>query len=203
MTFLSLLFCHEHSIVNTLHDIILTCFFQLAVWQQNLSAVHEIWKEYIKYYNLSGITLQNFIQSFTRLGDLKSAYATLQHMVALAFKRSMFINNTDDKKLYSSGLDIPIPSNNELCLNQEIEGDENNVSLLTENCNKFGMQVTRQCTTLEARIREIKIVGIDRVDKLKNLPLREVLKWSFNNVMHACAQAQNYELSEQLMLQVP
>ncbi|CAM8920878.1 unnamed protein product [Rhodiola kirilowii] len=43
------------------------------VLQKNLSAVHEIWKEYVKYYNPTILSLRFFIWAFSSLKDLESA----------------------------------------------------------------------------------------------------------------------------------
>ncbi|KDO43134.1 hypothetical protein CISIN_1g004279mg [Citrus sinensis] len=93
------------------NEVTYTELLKLAVWQKNLSAVHEIWEDYIKHYSLSIFSLRKFVWSFTRLRDLKSAYETLQHMVALAMMGKLYINRTSEGRLRSSRLDIPIPLN--------------------------------------------------------------------------------------------
>ncbi|KAI5341776.1 hypothetical protein L3X38_009651 [Prunus dulcis] len=45
-----------------------------------------------------------------KVGDLKSAYEKLQYMAALAIRGNTYVNKTSEGKLYSSRLDIPIPS---------------------------------------------------------------------------------------------
>ena len=110
-------------------------FFQFAVLQQNLSAAHEMWKEYMTYYSLSIFSLRKFIWSFTGLGDLESAYAALQHMVALVFNGSIFINRSGDGKLYPSRLNISIPKNGDMSLKRFMEENEHSLpSVSDESC---------------------------------------------------------------------
>ena len=166
-------------------------FFQLAVWQQNLSAVHEIWKDYIQNYSLNIIFLRKFIWSFTRLKDLKSAYETLQHMVALAINGRLFVIRTGKGRLYSSRLDIPIPSKGELG-SPKVKLGENEQSLAL----KFG--------TDASNIEKSKSVSatVGMPNNYKILPVMKVLRWSFSDLLHACAQARDYELAEELMVLV-
>ena len=63
------------------------------------------------------------------MGDLKSAYEKLQYMVALAIRGNTYVNKTSEGKLYSSRLDIPIPSTCELNLNK-LDLEENNILFL-------------------------------------------------------------------------
>ncbi|KAJ6808245.1 pentatricopeptide repeat-containing protein isoform X1 [Iris pallida] len=87
---------------------------KLAVLQKNLSAVHDLWKDCISHYSPSIVTLRKFVWSFTRLGDLESAYKVLQHMLAFAAHESDSIRLSTVGKCQSSRLDIPIPSVNDL-----------------------------------------------------------------------------------------
>ncbi|KAJ0986773.1 hypothetical protein J5N97_005129 [Dioscorea zingiberensis] len=84
---------------------------KLAVLQKNLSAVHEIWEDCVRYYSPSIIILRKFIWSFTRLHDLQSAYNVLQHMVSLALanKGISSLRKSATGRYQSSRLDIPIP----------------------------------------------------------------------------------------------
>ncbi|KAG7951485.1 hypothetical protein I3843_12G008600 [Carya illinoinensis] len=175
---------------------------ELAVWQQNLSAVHEIWEDYIKHYSFSIIPLRKFIWSFTRLGDLKSAYETLQNMVALALRGSIFINRTAEGKLYSSRLDIPIPSNEALgSMKFHLEGNEQSIpSVDSKKFNCFPSNI-EQCN-LSMENSEAESSGISWVSKSETMPVTKILRWSFNDVIHACAHARNCGLAEQLILQM-
>ncbi|GAU45008.1 hypothetical protein TSUD_87990 [Trifolium subterraneum] len=95
-------------------EVTYTALLKLAVLHKNLPAVHIIWQEYIKVYSMSVISLRKFIWSFTRLGDLQCAYRTLQQMVSLAMRENISIGRTVYGKLYSTRLDIPVPSNDGL-----------------------------------------------------------------------------------------
>lgn len=176
--------------------------FQLAVWQQNLSAVHEIWREYVKHYSFTIFSLQKFIRSFSRLGDLKSAYETLQHMVALAIRRIIFVNRTAEEKLYSSRLDIPILSNDGLGGKFDLEGNEHSVPSI--HCRKIDTYPSNieQCTPPSMGNREAESGGLGVLNKYENRLVMKVLRWSFSDVIHACAQARNCGLAEQLIVQV-
>lgn len=173
------------------------CFVQLAVWQQNLSAAREIWEDYIKHYSFSIIPLRKFIWSFTRLGDLKSAYETLQSMVALALRGSSFLNRTAEGKLCSSRMDIPIPLNNALgSMKFDLQGNEQSIpSIDCKKSNSFPSNIEQCNPSLgSSRIRMLR--------KLETKLVMKILKSAFNDVMHACAQARNCGLAEQLILQV-
>lgn len=39
--------------------------------------------------------------------------------------------------------------------------------------------------------------------EMTSCPLKNLLRWSFNDMIHACAQSNNYQMAEQLFLQVP
>lgn len=165
---------------------ILNLFFQLAVLQQNLSAVHDIWKEWTKYYNLSIISLRKFIQSFARLRDLNSANVVLQHMLALALQGGQVIIKAAEGKLTSPRLDVPIPSNSELNLEKCSKDNETSVPSVVEHCNNV----------------DIREVRNERLNKCMSVPVMTILRWSFTDVIHACAQIKNSGLAENLILQV-
>ncbi|MBA0823239.1 hypothetical protein Goarm_019983 [Gossypium armourianum] len=173
------------------NEITYSVLLKLAVWQQDLSAAREIWEDYIKHYSLNIISLRRFIWSFTRLKDLKSAYETLQHMVALAISGKHFVSRTDEGRLYSSRLDIPIPSKSELG-SQNVQSGENEQSLAF----KFDID--------SSNIERSKSISatVGMLNNYKNLPVMEVLRLSINDVLHACAQARAYGLAEQLMMLV-
>ncbi|CAN4094074.1 unnamed protein product [Withania somnifera] len=156
---------------------------ELAVLQQNLSAVHEIWKECNKFYCLSIISLRKFIWSFTKLRDLESAYTTLQHMVRLAFRENSYINSTSEGRFCDLRLDIPAPSTG--------NWSSINVSFDTEGSSNFDME--RQ---------SLHDMEMSAVKNSLSASVVKLLRWSFNDVMHACANVQNCDLAEQLMLQM-
>ncbi|KAK9271255.1 hypothetical protein L1049_026845 [Liquidambar formosana] len=178
---------------------------KLAVLQENLSAVYEIWNEYIKYYSLSIIALRKFVWSFTSLRDLKSAYETLQRMVGLASRGSIFINKNAEGKFYSSRLNIPIPSNNELGLKKcGMKKNEHSVPLIYDGCKKINTHAgnTKNCTILGMGSGEVESLKVNILKKNKSMPVMKVLRWSFNDVIRACAKPRNYKLAEQLILQM-
>ncbi|XWS20860.1 hypothetical protein CRYUN_Cryun30bG0005200 [Craigia yunnanensis] len=162
---------------------------KLAVWQQNLSAVHEIWKDYIKHYSLNIISLRKFIWSFTRLKDLKSAYETLQQMVVLAISGKVFVIRTGEGRLSSSRLDIPIPSKGELG-SAKVKLGENEQSL--------ALKIGTDASNTDKSKSVSATVGM--LNNYKSLPVMKVLRWSFSDLLHACAQARDYGLAEQLMV---
>ncbi|CAJ1972614.1 unnamed protein product [Sphenostylis stenocarpa] len=150
---------------------------QLAVLQKNLPAAHLIWQEYVKNYSTSIIALRRFIWSFTRLGDLQSAYKTLQQMVSLAISGNISITRTDYGKLYSTRVDIPVPSNKGIGL----------ATLDLKGKNKLD-----SCKSTE----------LDGLNGEEHSLLMKVLRWSFNDIIHGCAKQKNYMLARQLMLQM-
>lgn len=178
---------------------IFSYFLQIAVLQENLSAVQEIWNDYIKHYSLSIISLRKFIWSFTRLGDLKFAYGILQQMVALAIRGSTSIYRNVGGKLLSSKLDIPIPLNHKVGmpkLNQE-EGVVSVPSMYYEKLDDNDINKEHYVAS---------VFGIAESERMQNMlkckPVMKVLRYSFSDVIHGCAKSKNYELAEQLIIQV-
>ncbi|KAM3304436.1 pentatricopeptide repeat-containing protein [Capsicum chacoense] len=171
----------EHQMVGK-NEITYAQLLKLAVLQQNLSAVHEIWKECSKFYSLSIISLRKFIWSFTELGDLESAYTALQHMVRLAFRDSD-ISRTAEGRFCDVRLDIPAPSTGSWSFID--------VSLDIEGSSNFDMES-----------QSLGNMEISTVRKKLSASVMKLLRWSFNDVMHACAKVQNCDLAEQLMLQM-
>ena len=98
---------------------------------------HLIWKEYMTYYSLSIFSLRKFIWSFTRLGDLESAYVALQHMVVLVFNGNIFINRSADGKLYSSRLDISLPRNSDVVLKRFMDENEHSLPSVSDDSKKI------------------------------------------------------------------
>ncbi|KAA8537422.1 hypothetical protein F0562_026891 [Nyssa sinensis] len=177
---------------------------KLAVLQQNLSAVHEIWKEYIKYYSLNIISLRKFVWSFTRLRDLESAYKTLQHMVALAFQGGFIITKTAEGKFSNSRLDIPIPSNGDTGLKRRSKGNDNFEPSVFTVCEKMETWASNSehLTTLGLGRKDVKNFRLSMLTKHISVPVMKILRWSFSDVIHACSQTPNCGLAEQLILQM-
>ncbi|PON90448.1 Ribosome biogenesis protein [Trema orientale] len=159
---------------------------KLAVWQKNLSAVQEIWREFIKNYSLNEISLSRFIWSFNRLGDLKSACGALEQMVNLAFSGSTSLYETEGK-LRSSRLDIPVPSKHELIYLTKLDSDASNED---------------QCSVFNIKTRVTDHVQVRMLDPYKSKPVMKVLRWAFSDVIGACAFLNNNELAEPLLAQM-
>ncbi|PIA46252.1 hypothetical protein AQUCO_01500044v1 [Aquilegia coerulea] len=189
---------------------------KLAVLQENLYAVHEIWKEYTKYYSPDITFLRKVIKCFTVLGDLCSAYKALQHSVALVFQGNAFVQR-------SSKLDIPIPSTNDFEFKKcgmSTTGDD----LTRENhLDTFNAKTDALCGSVkssnskfvEATSEGRSFPMCDKVcqDSGYHVLNRELgngnsdqvinnLRLSFNDVIHACAQDRKCVLDEQLFLQM-
>ncbi|KAK3034795.1 hypothetical protein RJ639_033700 [Escallonia herrerae] len=197
---------------------------KLAVLQQNLPAVHELWKEYTRYYNVSIVSLRKFIRSFTRLRDLKSAYESLQLMVTLAFWGGFVIAKTAEGKMYPSKLDIPIPSSSDLSLKKYWKENEIFVSSVFQACNEsntqasdsvdsgtFGIGKIEDRTDGRVLLQKHMAVPVKKLlrwsgrvllQKHMAVPVKKLLRWSFNDVLYACAQTRNYKLAEQLFAQM-
>ncbi|KAF8023796.1 hypothetical protein BT93_F1088 [Corymbia citriodora subsp. variegata] len=168
---------------------------EIAVWKQNLFAVHHIWKDYIKHYNLGLTSLRKFIWSFTRLRDLKSAYESLQLMVAFASEGTLS-NRYAGRGSHSPKLDIPIPSMSELRL-ERFDQDETEHTRDKEDGLAHNM---RLCTTFGPRY-EVMCVGTNTPNR-KYLALKNVLSRSFTEVICTCALTGNHSLAEQLFRQM-
>ncbi|KAF3772360.1 Pentatricopeptide repeat-containing protein [Nymphaea thermarum] len=125
-----------------------------AVQQHNLVAVNEIWEEYRKYYTPRLVCIHKFICAFSKLGDSRSAYNTLQYMVKATCPAAA-VKVPWKQRRYASRLDIPIPSINEhsTSFGSRVAGDDSVDSVprssvsdaelkadtILSNCdNKFG-----------------------------------------------------------------
>ncbi|KAK4275054.1 hypothetical protein QN277_018196 [Acacia crassicarpa] len=198
----------KHMVGN--NEVTYTLLLKLAVLQKNLSAVHQIWKEYVKHYSISNIALREFIWSFRMLGDLTSAFKALQLMVSLVNKGDMYIDSKDygkfsakqkrkndgNEMLYSTRLDIPIPLKGELG-STILDMKEN------KQVDPFICAPLEHSPDVNSASIEAKSVGMCRLNGQKYpSQIMKFLSWSFNDVMDACAQGQNYALAEQLILQM-
>lgn len=175
---------------------------QFAVLKKNLSAVFQIWKEYVKYYSVSIFALREFIWSFRRLGDLTSAFKVLQLMVSLANKGDIHIGTKQksrsdvNEKLHSIRLDIPIPLKTgpgSITLDMK-----ENIQVDSFICPPFEHSSDVDSTSIEA-----KSVGMCQLN-VKKYPaqIMRVLRWSFSHVIHGYGRALNYYRAQQLILQV-
>lgn len=127
---------------------------------------------------------------------MKSAYELLQHMVALASRRKLFVE-FDRGKLRSTRLDIPIPSSGQTVVSEKVSFGANDRTaslMLDAHGNNTG-----ECKSWSNESESPKVAS---PEGRKNVPATKVLRWSFSDVIHACGQSKNSELAEQLMLQV-
>ncbi|CAI9117071.1 OLC1v1018395C1 [Oldenlandia corymbosa var. corymbosa] len=191
----------DHQMVGK-NELTYSLLLKLAVAQQNLPAVHEIWKECVQYYRLNLISMRKFIWSFTKLKDLDSAYETLQHMVNLAFQRNSVVSRTAGGKIIIPQLDIPIPSYSDSTLQSYTK---NNGILPSVFDYQERMDVNRSNGLCNfSHLMETYDHTSSRVVPAKhvNVSVRKLLRWSFNDVIHACVKVQNCALAEQLMSQM-
>uniref|UniRef100_A0A1D1YHD1 Pentatricopeptide repeat-containing protein At1g76280 n=1 Tax=Anthurium amnicola TaxID=1678845 RepID=A0A1D1YHD1_9ARAE len=248
---------------------------KLAVWQENLSLAHEIWRDLRKYYSPSIISLRKFIWSFTRLGDLQSAYIILQYMVSVAVCESDSLRKSGEGRFLSSRLDIPMPAlvdlsdgllnnkgngfssrklNGNLVTTKDALGlDDDYVSSRENNTlgtveGNFQMRKTtvtishgtpgninatdvekdylhmqpfssssfsnvirnehesiavrKQPSACSTEMMQENGTRIDLRKDVSSAMTRKVLRWSFSDLIHACAQCRKYNMSEQLFLQM-
>ncbi|KAL2349373.1 hypothetical protein Fmac_003373 [Flemingia macrophylla] len=187
------------------NEVTYTELLKLAVLQKNLSAAHLICHEYIKNYSMSIIALRRFIWSFTRLGDLESAYNMLQHMVSLATRGNISIARTVYGKLYTSRLDIPVPSNKGLGstvldLKEKKKLDSCIHLPLAHLPDSTSSSIGQQISCVGNK--KAKSAESDGLNGQKQSLLMKLLRWSFNDIIHGCAKQKNYKLARKLMLQM-
>ncbi|TVU09913.1 hypothetical protein EJB05_43412, partial [Eragrostis curvula] len=193
---------------------------KVAVLQRNLSAVHDIWKECARYYSPSIITQRKFLRALTMLGDLQSACHMLQRMVALAADKCDDLRVTHKRRYRASRLDIPVPalseleglkllSDSKLPLSQEkLAAREIDVrpELFQEETKSLENVHVRACV-FSAGHNHVDMVNQDSGSVANTLEsssvaIRNVLRWSFNDIMHACVRCNNCQLAEQLFLEM-
>lgn len=155
---------------------------------------HQIWKDYNKYYSFSSLSLRKFIWAFSRLGDLKSAFETLQMMVALAISGAL--RSPARGGLSSSRLDIPIPSKSESILDRS---SENKMKNRSDKATSYGNDLQLNCSTISNNEVFSSALCTPRREAL---PISMELRWSFNDVLHSCAKARDGILADKLLQQV-
>lgn len=111
-------------------------------------------------------------------------------MAALTISSSTSLYRPEGK-LFSSRLDIPIPSKHELGLKQfyltKLDGDSSNKD---------------QCSIYSIKTRETELVQVRTLNPYRSEPVTEALRWAFNEVIKTCSYLQNTMLAEQLLAQV-
>ncbi|XP_057776974.1 pentatricopeptide repeat-containing protein At1g76280 isoform X2 [Salvia miltiorrhiza] len=172
---------------------------KLAVMQQNLSAVHEIWKDCINYYSLSIITLRKFIWAFTRLRDLESAYMALQQMVAAASQHKFSTMATYEERFRISRLDVPIPFSDNLARDRYIKSNYTSVpySLVYNKKNYLNKGVR-----FGTQVRGVADAGMSLPEQPFSRPVMKLLMASFDDIISSCAHSRKIMFAEQLMLQM-
>ncbi|KAL8240053.1 hypothetical protein R6Q59_013408 [Mikania micrantha] len=180
----------EHGMLGK-DEITYTELLKLAVLQKNLSAVHSIWNEYVRYYSFNLISLRKFIWSFTRLGDLTASCEALRHLVALVSNEKSTIKISSKEKMMMPKLDVPIPFygyvERDKCKNDKEMGKQKNKI----SCQEVG----------SFDLNEPKILGMVLGD-LKSILSTKILRLSFTDVIRACVPPKNHELAEQLFVQM-
>jgi len=195
---------------------------KIAVLQGNLPAVYDIWKDCTRYYSPSIIMQRKILRALTTFGDLQSAYHILQHMVVIAAQSSDHLRLSSKRRYQSSRLDIPVlalSESEDLKLLPDCNLQPSQGKLATgENSADVQPELFEE-KTQPFEIVELKAdvlsEGNDLADKvgLENgsVPdalrfvgsaVRRILRWSFNDLMHACVQFNNCQLAEQLFLEV-
>ncbi|XP_021761214.1 pentatricopeptide repeat-containing protein At1g76280-like [Chenopodium quinoa] len=182
------------------NEVTYSALLKLAVWQKNLSVVHEIWKDHCKHYKVNFISLRKFIWSFTRLKDVESAYRTLQHMVVLVSIEHILLRTSVEGKIYCPQLDIPIPSGSVVCSNLHKDQHANSASSNGEGMIMDSIEALR-CSPLHAEDNMDRSTVIKMLKDPRKEPIKKILRWSFNDVIHACGR-QKPKLAQQLIVQM-
>lgn len=144
------------------------------------------------------ISLRKFIWSFTRLKDLESAYRTLQHMVDLSIKEGTFLRRTVEGKIYCPQLDIPIPSGSVM----SVMGFDPHKDQLASPVSPDGEELIMNTSEGSADNNIDGSTKIELLDDHRKGPIKKILRWSFNDVIHACGHCRKAELAQQLIVQV-
>ncbi|KAF2916657.1 hypothetical protein DAI22_09g135800 [Oryza sativa Japonica Group] len=197
---------------------------KLAVSQRNLSAVHDIWKDCTRNYNPSIILQRKFVRALTTLGDLRSAYRIMQHMVVLAGRNTDHLRGKG--RYQRSRLDIPVPALTELedlkillgCdLPSSFQGKvEESEKCSTDTQPELSQEENISFENLQLKgYAEFISTGDNLSDKsvldngrmarpLRLVPatVKKFLLWSFNDIVHACVQLNNCQIAEQLLLEM-
>ncbi|KAM3315946.1 hypothetical protein ACQJBY_034214 [Aegilops geniculata] len=198
---------------------------KVAVLQRNLSAVHDLWNDCTRYYSPNIVTQRKFVKAFSTLGDLQSAYHILQRMVVLAGERTDHLRVSSKRRCQSTRLDIPIPAL------REVE-DLKLISDYDLTSSSQGKMGTGECLidtqpellgveTQSSKHKQLKgyvsfISDGDNLGEnsepdsgrmprtLSSAPtaVKKVLRWAFNDIIHACVYLDNCQLSEQLFLEM-
>uniref|UniRef100_A0A453J0E1 Pentacotripeptide-repeat region of PRORP domain-containing protein n=1 Tax=Aegilops tauschii subsp. strangulata TaxID=200361 RepID=A0A453J0E1_AEGTS len=190
---------------------------KVVVLQRNLSAVHDLWKDCTRYYSPSIVTQRKFVKAFSTLGDLQSAYRILQRMVVLAGERTDHLRVSSKRRCQSTRLDIPVPALHEvedlkLVLDYDLTSSSQG-KMGTEECLIDAQPELLRVETQSSKHEQLKGDNLGdnsepdngRMPKtLSSAPIavKNVLRWAFNDIIHACVYVDNCQLSEQLFLEM-
>ncbi|KAF0913796.1 hypothetical protein E2562_024883, partial [Oryza meyeriana var. granulata] len=199
---------------------------KLAVFKRNLSAVYDIWKDCSRNYSPSIILQRKFVRALTTLGDLRSAYRVMQHMVVLAGRSTDHLRGSSKRRYQRSRLDIPVPALTELedlkillgCeLPSSFQGkvEESEKCLIDtqpelsqeENLSFENLQLKGYVKFISAgdNIYDKFVLNNGRMAKTLGLvpdTVKNLLRWSFNDIIHACVRLNNCQIAEQLFLEM-
>ncbi|KAJ1290063.1 hypothetical protein BS78_02G213600 [Paspalum vaginatum] len=180
---------------------------KLAALQGNLAAAYDIWKDCTRYYSPSIITQRRFLRALTELGDLQSAYHILQHMVAVAAQSSEYLRVSSKGRYQTSRIDLPVPTlreceDSKLFLGYSLPSPQ----VLTAGDHSVHAQPELFEEKTESGNNPAYKVEVDGsvANSLRfgSSGVRTILRWSFNDVMHACVQLNNCQLAEQLFVEM-
>ncbi|CAN6204761.1 unnamed protein product [Urochloa humidicola] len=193
---------------------------KIAVLQGNLPAVYDIWKDCTRHYSPSIITQRRFLRALTTFGDLQSAYHILQQMVAIATQRSDHLRLSSKGRYQSSRLDIPVlalsePEYRKLLLDCNLQPSQGATDKISADVQpEIFEEKTQSLETVQLNA-DVLSTGNNLSDKveLENASVRNTLRfaqsavrrflrWSFNDLIHACLQFNNCQLAEQLFLEM-
>uniref|UniRef100_A0A7N0RH55 Pentatricopeptide repeat-containing protein n=1 Tax=Kalanchoe fedtschenkoi TaxID=63787 RepID=A0A7N0RH55_KALFE len=172
---------------------------KLAVLQKDLFAVHEIWEEYIKYYNPTIISLWRFIWAFASLKDLKSSCEKLQHMVMLASENIMQIKVSDKGKLRLARPDIPIPLRKKPPLEAPLVKNHKS----SDSSHVDSGNINSKTPSFEFCHISKWVSCHGSVDgKITNTHAKTILCRSFAHVIFACVYSEDSKFAKELMFQM-
>ena len=128
-------------------------------------------------------------------------------MVSEAMHGADCLTVSSEKKIQSSRLDIPIPPI--VSCHDDMADAAQEASIHEDIYNPMSSSYVRGCEHpvmqgLSVSSKEI-VIESDIVDvrkKTLTLELRRVLRWSFNDLIHAFAQCREYNMTEKLFVQV-
>jgi hypothetical protein len=126
-------------------------------------------------------------------------------MVSLAMRGNISIGRTVYGKLYSTRLDIPVPSNDGLgstILDLRNSKQHDSCILAPPMYLPDTISASTEQQVFCMDNRKAKSAEKNGLNGQKHSLLMKVLRWSFNDIIHGCAKEKNYMLAWKLILQV-